>query len=282
MMKRTFRDTRIGLQGDHVIIKKLHTPPLPTAKELKAIFDSLPDYHPYKIAFGLIAIQGMRPAEVVDLTWNNFIYNKRRTRIVQIKHNVYKPQSRITHSGTRCFYKEVKKPFFSLWLSNQILGYASQYPSYPYKRVFPFTKPDSLRKYFNLIRKKLNVEYPFLLDTCSFVLFGQGNKQYRINPYSLRRFAFTYHYYTTFARDSINLSRSFGHSTVSTTLDYYVFAKETIGLTDEDIKANIGIDKFIGFTSKKDKHLYEYFPHLNPEEGKLLSFPGQRKITDYK
>lgn len=174
---------------DAIRIKQLYKYPLPTAEEIRQILDFLPDFHPYKIALGLLAIQGMRPIELCKLTRDCFIFNETKKYVIKMRHFVYKP--RFTKSGI-VTYKEVEKPLYSKWLSDQIVGYLSTYPILPFDRLFPFTTPDSLHKFFINLRKKK--EFYFLHDKNTYTLKGQDKTQYRVNLYSFRRFAFTFHY----------------------------------------------------------------------------------------
>lgn len=284
-MKLAFREPTF--KADIVRVKAINKYPVPKNHELLEFLEILPDYHPYKLAMALIAIQGMRPKEVAGLTWEGIIMNEEKSQVKRIKHLVYKPANRHFHGKLSSLYKEVEKPCFSKWLSDQIIGYAQRYPKYPFNKIFSFTTPDVFHKFFSKIRrdeKKLAAagreKFPFVLDWNVWTVKGQDKTLYRVSPYSFRRFAFTYHYYVTFEQDVVSLAKSFGHTKTETTYDHYLFPKEAIGLTDQMIKDKIPMDAFIGFM-KADNTLLETFQAELKPEVMILKAPGQRTIRDY-
>ncbi|MFW6119397.1 MAG: hypothetical protein ACOC80_00625 [Petrotogales bacterium] len=179
-----------------VVVKQTYKYPVPTATEVKKLFDLMDDFDPVKIGMGMIAIEGCRPSEVCNIRWPH----------IQI-------QTLKDHDVKQCE-----------------------------------------------------------------VLQGLDNKtQHRVCLYSLRRFAFTFHYYVTFNCDEIALAKAFGHTRPDTTLQYYVQPKEAIGLTDKMIADNITIDQFIHLHGKAQYTIPEFFPQFQ----KRFTPADQKALTDY-
>jgi integrase len=278
--KKKLNKDKLGMKADHIAVKRIYEYPVIKFDELKKVLDHFEDFHPYKIAFALLAIEGMRPIEVCNLTWDCFVFNDERTEIVKLRHLVYKARNSQTFTGTKAIYKEVEKPFFSKWLSDQIIGYSKRYPRYDHNKVFSFTKPDVLDKWLRKTRNKKLPGFEFLDNKNVYPLKGESRAIYRIHLYSLRRFSFTYHYYMSFKQDAVSLARCFGHSRIETTLNHYVFPPKAIGITDKDIKDKITIDKFIGLTPKKDQLLTKFIMNVD-KEIKRMTVPGQRSLMDF-
>lgn len=232
-------------------IKNLEQYPLPCAHELYSILLSLPDFHPYKVALGLLAIEGLRPIELCRLTRDCFILDQTKTKVLKIKHLVYKAKNNKYNST---IFKSVEKPIYSKWLSDQIIGYLAITPHYRYDLVFPFSTSDSLHKYFGNLRKTRT--FSFMLDTNLYTLKGEDKTQYRVSLYSLRRFAFTFHYWVTYDKDAVKLAKIFGHSKVDTTYTHYIYPKEAIGLTEQDIIHKVSIDEFLNLCAQNQKLTY--------------------------
>ncbi len=270
---------------DVVTVKALYRYPVPTATEFRTFLDRIPDFHPFKIAMGLIGIEAMRPIEVVNLKWSGLFFSKDNTEIEKIRHMVYKPKNRITWICRKTFYKEIEKPMFSKWLSDQIMGYREIYPQYAADKVFPWTTTHALSKLFTQARKSVSKgvgdfkDCPFLLEENTYQLKGQDKSLYRLHPYSFRRFAFSFHYYMTFGRDAVSLSRAFGHTKTETTMNHYVFPYETIGLCEDNVLHSIDIDTLLGFKLTNRK-LTEFYQGVK-KQVYALRCPGQRSLFDY-
>jgi integrase len=233
-----------------IMTRKLYVYPVPTAQELNQILDYFPDGSAYKLGILLIAVLGMRPKELTELRYSDIDIDK-ENRPFQVRHKVYKAKNGTFDKSLHYNRKEVLKPIWSEFLKDQIIEYMRIHPVYEHNKIFPWNTSDSLHKAFSQLRnkviKKQLKEYDFILDkvTETEIIKGQKFNIYRISPYSLRRFSFTYHYYITYNKDVITLSKNFGHSRPDTTLQYYVMPKESVGLTEEMINNKINIDQFI-------------------------------------
>ena len=271
--------------GDRLIVRPLYKYPVATAAEMKLLFDYFEDYSQVKIALGLILYQGLRPSEIAPLTWKRFTFDESKNAFTEMTHVVYKPTNRKTSTGTNYYYKELRKPIYSKWLSDQLIGYSKKCKRYDNDKVFAWSTPDTLKKYFYQLRKdvtdkKLSPDYDFMLDETFDVICGGNNlKKYRVSVYALRRFCFTFNYYVTFKKDFVALSKAFGHSRPETCLNHYILPKEAIGLTDELIEQGITIDEFINSqianqTIISDFELAEMKPRFMQK--------GQRTLGDYR
>jgi len=271
------------LKYDVVLVKELWKYPVITNHELKLLLDLLEDYHPYKIALLFIAIEGMRPKEACQVLRKQIILDENGDP-KEIIHYVYKPKNRIGSKGERrIMYKKVRKPIFSNYLKEQLKGYLLYYPPYEFDKLFAFSETDSLQNWLKKIRLKakngeLSERYNFLLDPNLYTLKGENKTIYRVNLYALRRFSFTFHYWITFNQDAVTLSKTFGHSRVDTTLQYYIFPPESIGLTRDMINKKISIDNFIKLLPAGQKYLDEFFPKRQVSIPKV---PGQRRLDNY-
>lgn len=262
-------------------VKCLHKHPVPTGEEVGALLDSLPDYHPHKLALGLIAVQGMRPIETTAVVYGGLACDSRRQRVIKMRHWVYKPKSYARVRSISEVWKEIEKPIYCSWLSRQLLGYAERTPPYPCVgarpltfpaksgfgyfaderdnyRMFGFTTTDVLSKLIRTRRLGDDARFRFLEDPCLYTIKGQDKTNHRVTLYSLRRFAFTFHYWVTFNRDAVALSYAMGHTQIRTTMEHYVFPKESIGLTQEMIDRRISIGEFIGQDEEGNHSLQEY------------------------
>jgi integrase len=263
-----------------IAIRPTYIFPVPTAHEVKLFFDLLPDYSAEKLGYCFITSQIMRCTEICALRWHWLTIKDDKLR--KMRHWVYKPMNRKTAQGRHLYYKEVEKPCYSEYLSDQLIGYAKRAPVYENNKLFPWTTEDALQKHFIVLRKKIQAgklapEYQGFLDVMSKPIFGSVPIRHRISPYSLRRFAFTFHYWVTFKQDIIALAKHAGHSEVRTTLNHYVQPKEAIGLTQEMIDANITIDQFIHLEGKKQRKLEEF----TPEWRKRFVPIGQMQLFDF-
>ncbi len=270
-------------EGDRLIVKPLYKYPVPTAHEVKILLDTFPDYSQIKVALGILIFQGLRPSELIGLSWHRFKFDEERTRITEMTHIVYKPSNRKTHTGSNYYFKELKKPMYSRWLSDQLIGYSKICANYERQRMFCWTKTDSLKTYFESLRKKaknkqLPEEYNFLLDQNFEVVIGKNYLKYRISTYSLRRFSFTFHYYVTFKQDVVALARAFGHSRPETCLNHYIMPKEAIGLTQEMIDAKITMDEFVNSSIANQTVINDF---QKAEIRPRFLERGQRTIFDY-
>jgi integrase len=262
-----------------IFIKKIYEYPIITNTEFNLLLNELPDYHPYKVFLGLMAIECLRPVEIANLKWNAFKFEN--NQITELIHTIYKPKNRMGKHSINCYYKETKKPMFSKWLSNQIIGYYERYPQLPLNKVFPFKNGDSVYKWLKQLRKKKKdeKEFNFLKDKNLYNIKEASGTKYRINLYCLRRFSFTFHYWITYNQDIVTLSKTFGHEKVETTYEHYVFPKESIGLTDEMIKNKINIDQFIQLKGKNQTTINEYNDKIINK--KIAFIPGQRTLNFY-
>lgn len=267
-------------KADIVTVKCLYKYPVPTAQELRAMLDTLPKFDPLLIALTMLASQALRPVELCDLHWDEaFTFNQNNDLIQKMKHMVYKAKNRMLMTGqTKVTYKELQKPMYSKWLSHKLLKYKEYFGECQGNKIFPWTTNDALNKFFTTARKSKNPKLTFMLDKNHYPLKGQDKTRYRIHPYALRRFAFTFHYWTTYNQDIVSLSRDFGHSRIETTMNYYVFPKESIGLTDEMIKNKITFDEFV---FGKDKDQEELARYIHQEQVLPIRTPGQRAINEY-
>jgi len=272
--------------GDHdrVFAKPLYKYPVPTAHEVKLFLDYLPEGHYRWVANVLLIVCGLRPVEVARLRWHDFRISE-SGEILDFKHFIYKPTNRKTLVGNNYYFKQAIKPVlaWSPWLNDVLKKYARSCPSYPNDRLFPFTRPDSLRKDIIKLRKKVKKgkmpsDYEVFLEQNNKQLFGDPMKTpYKINIYSLRRFSITFHYWVTFKQDIIKTSKVFGHSDPKTTLSHYIQPKEAIGLTQDMIDQGISIDHFINFEGKKQMRLMEF----SPEWSKRFTPAGQTTLFDF-
>lgn len=237
------RNKQIGV----IRVKDVAAYPLPKFYELRMLLDSFTEFTSYKIAFAIMAIQGLRPIEVTRLSRDCFIYNTDKTKIISMQYYAYKARNNKNKFAT---FKLIKKPMYSEWLSTQIINYLAL-NSCLGGTIFSFTTADMFNKTMSNIRKKGKIK--FMHEKITETLVGQNNTQYRISPYALRRFAFTFHYWITYKQEAVTLAKIFGHSKVDTTLSYYVFPKESIGLTDEDLENPLSIDEYLGFNDRYNK-----------------------------
>jgi integrase len=274
--------------ADRIVLKRAYKYPVPTAAEVNCLFNLAPEYSAIKLGLAMIAIQGLRPAEVPRLRWHNFGISPDGCRVLDMHHIVYKPSRRVTSSGLSLYYKQVKKRIHSPWLSDQLLHYGRSCPSYENSRVFPWTTPDSLQKWLAALRKghkrpQNGPERAFLRDPILETLKGQSLTRYRVTLYALRRFCFTFLYYSRppvgFGQDSVALARYMGHSRPDTTLQYYVMPKHAIGLTDAMIARCVNFDQFIKQGGRTQATLPDYLPG-EPGLNRFLT-PGQTTLAGF-
>ena len=254
-----------------VVIKEISKYETPTVQEIRSIMKLLPEYHPYKASLGLILIQGLRPAEVSGLNWNNFVFDTQKKEIISMNHLIYKPRNTKHYRSTTHLYKKIEKPFYSKWLSDQLIGYKERYPALEHNKVFPFSNSDVFNAIFKRLRKKYGKKLPFLLDKVSYTIEGDPYRcRHRIHAYALRHFSFTYHYWNTFNQDVLALTRAFGHSRPETAFKHYIFPKQTIGLD----KSYSNIDDFLAFVPKDQTTL----PGFKKE---LIFDENQKSLSDF-
>ena len=275
--------------NDKVLVKRLWKCPVPTNKEVRKILDLLKDYDPLKIALVLMLVAAPRPSEVVSATWSKFVFNHETSTFTDWRHYVYKPVNRKTNTNNRWYFKEVSKRIASKSsiLNKLLLGYQNNCSKFPNDKVFPFSKGDSLNKLFSIIRKQVKngqllPEYECFLEKISEPIHGCDSKtQYRISPYSLRRFAITFLYWSKrpigFDKDIVALARYIGHTKPATTYEHYVMPKESIGLTEHLIEQGVGIDDFIMNVGANQKTI-DFF---NPKPQFKFLPSGQATLGDF-
>lgn len=270
---------------DRVIVKQLWKFPVPTAYEVKLLFDALEDYSPEIVGLGIMVVDGLRPIEVTRLTWPRLMIEDAGVR--EICHFINKPAGKQTRRGKNFEEKEIRKPVleWSKWLSDQIIGYAKIAASYEGQHCFQWTSSDGLCKYLRYLRDEIQAhpeqygsEYACFFDKNSYVKIGPNQPiPYRINPYSLRRFSITFHHYTTCGGDPIKTAKMFGHSAAATTLGHYIMPKEAIGLTQQMIDAKITIDEFIHLYGRKQMRILDFDPRWE----KRFTPVGQKTLGDF-
>lgn len=259
-------------EHDNVYIKKLWVFPVPTNYEVQLLLKILEDCDPIKIGFGLILVAGMRPVETTRTTWKKFRYDAKSDRFTHLYHEIYKASNRKTKIGRNLYFKQVKKIIAdrSDWFNDLLKNYHNTSPDYGGGRLFPFHKTDSYGKFFSQLRKRIKKrELPpaydsFLIKPTEHLLGCDSKTNYKITPYSLRRFAITFLYWSKapvgYDQDIVALSRYVGHSNPKTTYDHYVMPKEAIGLTQEMIDAKIGIDQFINCPMAYQQQIPDFVP----------------------
>lgn len=273
------------LDADVITVKCIYKYPVPHVTEIRRLLSLIPDFHPVKCALGLIGMQAMRPIELTHLRWRgsfqSFFFDLSNTFIVKMRHLVFKPKNTLTTAGQKKrMYKEVEKPMFSEWLSRQLIGHLERYGDFFASKTFPWNTTDPINKFFSDARKNPNMVHaaPFLLDKNIYPVKGQSKTQYRICPYAFRRFAFTFHYWVTFNQDIVALAQCFGHTRPETTLQHYIFPKESIGLTDDMIQQKISFDEFLFIGIPGQNQLRSFIQ--KPTE-RIAREPGQRSIMDF-
>lgn len=271
-----------------IVLKRAYHFPVPTAAEVWSLFNMAPDHSAIQLGLAFIALQGMRPAEVPRLRWHDFSLNPDGPGVTFMRHLVYKPSRRVTSSGLSLYYKQVRKRIHSPWLAAQLQEYSKTSPGYPNNRVFPWTTPDSMQKWLAGLRNgvKRGQNAPgraFLVDSITETLKGQSLTRYRVSLYALRRFCFTFLYYSNtpvgFGRDAVALARYMGHTRPDTTLQYYVMPKEAIGLTDGMITRGVTFDQFIRLGGRSQATLPDYLPG-EPCPARFL-YPGQTTLPGF-
>ena len=281
---RTTHSPYLGRVGyypaERITVQQTWKCPVPTAHEVKLLFDALPEYDAMKVAFGLLVVGCMRPTEMVDLTWNDFFINK-KSEVEHLTHRCYKARNYSVSSGNAVKFKEVLKPVYrrSRWLHEQLTGYAKVCPDYYARKLFPWTCPKSPQKRLQKLRLKLvgHPDYSFLADENGYVVKGENGTKYRITTYALRRFGITWLYYTEFNRDEVALARHIGHSNPRTTMEHYVMPREAIGLTQGMIDDKISLDDFIHLKGKNQMQLVDYVPEWKAK----FSEVGQTTLLGY-
>ena len=258
-----------------IITKKLYVYPVPTGQELNQMLDYFADGSAYKLAILLLAYCGMRPKELTDLRYSDIDVDNEQ-RPYQLRHRVYKARNGASNTSLHYNRKEVLKPIKSEYLKDQLVDYMRTHPVYERNKIFSWNTSDGLHKAFSQLRNKvLRKEvngYDFILDKVAEteIIKGQKFNLYRISPYSLRRFAFTFHYYTTFNKDFVTLSKEFGHARPDTTLQYYIMPKESIGLTEKMLQEKVDFDQFIRLKGKNQMIIPDF--SLDDVKKRLRSF----------
>lgn len=256
-------------EQDQVFIKKYWLSPVPTNLEVKLLLDLFPKYNAKRIFLGFMLVTGARPIEITRLNWNSFEFDKIKQKFNYLYHYAYKPTNRVVKTGNHKYFKQLKKEIYnkSKWFNELLLEYQNHSPIYESNRLFGFTSTDAVQKTFKELRKRISSDpkYYFLKEEINVSAENNiGGSRYRVTLYSLRKFAITFLYWSKkpigYDQDIISLSKYIGHSDVKTTLNHYVYPKESIGLTEEMIDKKITLDEFI-FSSnpeKKQKTLNEY------------------------
>lgn len=250
-------------EGDRVVIRSADVYPIPTGHEVKLLFETAEEGTPICVALGIMAHCGLRPIENARQPWSGIALNKEQ-RPCNLRHLAYKPSNRRSHTSTSYYFKELNKDIKSLWLQNQIVLLAKRSEKYKDNRMFPWTTDDAIAKHFSDLRHaikkgKYPEEYGVFLEQMTKTIYGTCKDQYRISPYSLRRFAMTFWHYTNGA-DPIKTAKYFGHSNHSTTTNHYLYPKEAIGLTQEMIDAKVTFDEFVHLHGKKQMQLLHFDP----------------------
>ncbi len=271
------------LETDRVSVKQMWKFPSPVAHEVKLLFDAFRDYSRQKVGLGLLTIPGMRPSEAAIIKKPRFCLSS-DGHIQEFTHEAYKPRLYVGKIARHYKYKEVKKPIYawSPWLSDQIIGYFKTSPEYEGCKAFPWTTGDVFIKMFQKLRKayiagKLGPDYAFLLEKNDYPLLNNPPIQHRVNPYSLRRFAITFHYWITFNKNLPLVSSIWGHSDPKTTFNHYILPYQAIGLTEQMIKQKITMDEFIHLQGKKQMRIIDF----NPDWQHRLLPAGQARLSDF-
>lgn len=137
-----------------VYIRPLWKHAVPTNEEVRLMLDLIPDYHPLKVAIGILATMGLRPIEVCKLKWHWWKRDE-QGNFIGLEHLIHKPKNTINQYSTSQFYKAIRKPVMSEWLNKQLLGYEKSGIKCMDNRMFPFSTTDSMHKWFTNTRKKL-------------------------------------------------------------------------------------------------------------------------------
>jgi len=277
----------VGLKGssiqlfehDRIIVVPIYKHCIPSAEEVNLLFDLCKDNMKVSLGLAFLCISMMRPTEICRLRWHWF---KIDDEVREFTHYIYKPQNRKTMLGRNFYFKETKKPIYSKWLSDLIISYAKICERYENNKLFPWTSADVLQKWFMVQRKlmktgKLDDRYKFLLDTNTKTVHGAVVDRYRVSPYSLRRFAISFHYWVTYGGDEVKLAEVTGHSRVKTLLGHYVKPKESFGLTQKMIDDKIKIDQFIRLKGKAQMVI----PDFAPDWDKKFTPVGQTSLHDF-
>jgi hypothetical protein len=275
------------LNADIIELKQQDRLAVPTATELRDILMFLGEAEPQTCAVALIASQIMRPCETTYLNWLNqgslqsFWVDVDKNRITKMQHPSYKAKGMLTKTNkTKVSYRMLKKPMFSVWTSEQLLKYRAKYGDCQYGQVFPWKCANTLTKFFSRLRKQHGHELPCLLETTNEFLKGEDKTQFRISPYSFRRFAFTFHYWTTFNQDIVALSLFAGHTDVKTTWEY-VYPKECIGLTQEMVDLKITFDQLVFGIDMRQLKLPQFVKQQELFASQLPIVDGQRNLLNY-
>lgn len=247
-----------------LVVKRLYVAPVPHVEELRVLLSLLEDYSIEKTAILTMLDVFPRPAELCNMSWNKVFLDQSKSKVVKLRHYVYKARGYIRQSGKVDVYKEVEKKINSEYFKKYLLEYYKRTGGFYNNKVFSWNTPDGLSKVFSVLRKKakegqLSDNCLFLLDKCDITLNGTDKTQYRVQPYSLRRFSLSFHYYITFNQDVVALARISGHCNPATLLKHYIMPKEAIGLTQKMINDKITMDEFIRFKGKSQVDLWGYF-----------------------
>ena len=117
------KDLVIG-PNDTIVVKATYKFPVPTNIELKLLLDLWEDYTPIKAALGILAIQSLRGAELCGKyghVWKGLEWDDEKKQILTHRYMARKATRIVCIKGQRHYFKELKKPWFSPWLTKQVI-----------------------------------------------------------------------------------------------------------------------------------------------------------------
>ena len=121
--------------------------------------------------------------------------------------------------------------------------------------------------------------YDFMFDKMQKTIHGmQGHNPFRVSLHALRRFGTTFHYWVTYKKDVVKLSKLFGYSKIETAFQSYIMPFEAIGLTQEMIDNKISIDQFIQLRGKRQKVIPDWYTVPKP----IFLEKGQTSLADFR
>ncbi len=263
---------------DRIVIKNMYLHPVFEHDDILALFAYI-DRHEsieWKVFFGFILFQAMRPAEVLALTWDNLKWDG--TTFTELTHLVFKARRIKNRCSTTILYKAVRKPIYCALFARWLKELWEESAKYCHdNRIFYWHDEGNSRKFFRNMRKQLLIdgnplERYFLksLDRPS----GESN-YYILSSYALRRTSFTFHFYATTQMDLARLSKMFGHSHIDTTLAHYTYPRESIkldeGITSFDVwlfknqpseQTKLSYYKGMGICARKDPSQHTLGSHI--------------------
>ena len=235
-----------------------------TINELKALFDYFPPCHPKRLGFMIMATMGLRPSEVCKLDFTNILNDFR-----YIKYTVKKPKNKY-YKKTKTLVTEYKRrttPILYETLRKELKEYClKNYFTFKNGRLFKF-KEDMFRRELFKIRKKVEENilkdkiWKGFIEKATENIWLENNasfkQNFRITPYSCRRFYNTYKLWTEYGGNIVLSTRDLGHSHIDTNM-IYSYSPEKIGLTPLMIHNKITFDCLFGTSFKVQTSLIEY------------------------